>query len=279
MEELAKEMLRYRGYKEIEVRDYSRRVLITGREQTQTSHPRPNASCLVVLEKEAVATSAVMQATIKAAYNEAIAMGLHQTSSIVYVHPDKSKGHFRQSIEKARDGIIHQLSSSTVIYFLEHFPNSLFDLDWKKPRATKDWRLEREDNFIIAYLPNGTPIPIDKPPQISYDDVWGRYIGARPGDYISYLRLEGMQVGPMWIQTMAKMSRLESTVIPNEAPSDAQANEANDSGSDVDEADDAQIDEEKEETLEDMEGEMGAGVEGEEEDEEEDETGDGEDDL
>jgi hypothetical protein len=167
-------------------------------------------------------------------------------------------------------------------------------------RSTRDWRIERPEVFNLL-LPcsrassdaaSGGQCGVEfllgpssmAPPTLAFDDTMVRFVGGRPGDCLSYMRLEIVQVGPMWTHFMGRVRGKDSTVSPQamveertvgeEEDMEGDESDEGDGGDEGDEGEETETTERSDEETEggeDEEDEEEAEVE-EEEDEEEEET-------
>jgi hypothetical protein len=219
-----KTMLAYRGFKEVtEVRRLQQsHAVILGRNQIQPNHPRPTANCLALIDAGESTAATGITGSLRALYDLGREYRLETISSLLYIYQASPKTGLNQTIEKSYVNILRDLPIEQPRPFLEYMSAGLFEIDWKTSRTSKDWHIEKPELFTLIEAADGSgsenskPILVDRPPMLSFDDPVVQYIGGRPNDYISYLRLENIQVGPMWLYAMAKVSGRGSTVSSSE---------------------------------------------------------------
>lgn len=217
-----KRMLATRGYQEVLLSKIDGKLLARASGQTQATHPRPLAECVVLVDveekyvgKEVASALSALQGYAETNVPKALTgasgassgagavMGLHETTSLMYIY-QFPRDHKR---EIGMHNSYHTMTAGDGrrAYHLEVTHINLFDTDWTQTRSTKDWLIQRTDEFIIGYSAAGVPIPVDRPPTLLSSDPCIKYLGGRPGDFVSFRRLEDLQVGPRWTLTMARV--------------------------------------------------------------------------
>lgn len=203
-------MLDYRGYQKVEVLKTSASVgdyhLVLGSGQRYEQHPRPNAQALVLYDTEPGFTSSDVLKTIRILYSEALSHKLSADSSIIYVYKYPVSRVHSAAIERGYTNVLDEYKHE-ITYYLEEIQTGLFQVDWSLPRVTRNWRLHREDYYVIMYTQKDEPVIVDRPPLVASNSPEIKYIGGRPNEYASFERIESMEVGPMWIVTMRKIGK------------------------------------------------------------------------
>lgn len=199
-------MLLYRGFRSVKVLSSRSPFMAIGYDQTQEGHPRPNAQSIVYVDPTITFGSVELQKSIRNIYGESVSRSLPPGSSMVYVYSFPPTAAHVATIEKKYESVLSEINGHEA-YYLEDIPISLFQVDWSIPRVTRNWYLRREDFFVMMYTTKGNPVVIDKPPTVITESPEIKYLGGRPDDYVTFERLESMEVGPMWMLTMRKIGR------------------------------------------------------------------------
>jgi hypothetical protein len=232
IEDAVRKMLIYRGYADIyspkgASSESKMRRFIIGKTQRGKKHPRPDAMCVVMIDLDPAFTGISTQNAIKLAYGQAISEKADQTSSIVYIYSFTETGPRIQSIDRAYQAVLAEMKDFGMTYYLEAIPIKFFRLDYSLPRTARKWKIKRRAAFDIMQGADGENIFIDKPPGIYTDDPRMKYIGARSGDYISYERLDCLQIGPIYSAAMARVKARKETLTQDilAVPSEGKAEE------------------------------------------------------
>lgn len=224
MVDLIKRMVKTRGFSDIVTpRPTDYRAFVVGMNQTGATHPRKRASCIAMIEYDGKYSGTVVQTAIRALHAKAVEVGADESSSLVYVYSFDESDARRQSIEKIyqdmlSDGGLAPLGrrgGAMALYYLEAMPASFFRIDYSHEGASRRWLLEARTEFelikpkptrgAVAQSHRTGSIFIDKPPGIYTTDPPVRYIGGRHGDYVSFEKLENLQIGPCYVPGMARV--------------------------------------------------------------------------
>lgn len=216
-------MMRYRGYKTVDIGKAFDYRVVMGSGQTDAEHPRPASSVLALFDPDPSFRSSALQRAIRILYAEALRRKLSPDSSIVFVYSFQRKRMHLAQIEKSYTTVLSEYPGQPVYYF-EDLPIELFQRDWSSPRSTRLWRLRRESAFVLVYDRTGKPVIVDKPPMVMCESPEIKYLGGRPDDYVSFERLESLEVGPMWAVTMRRIGkRVEARVSDTDSATAAAA--------------------------------------------------------
>ena len=210
LEDAVRKMLTYRGYAEISVpkgavSESKTRKFLIGKHQSGKTHPRPDSMCIAMIDLDPTFAGTSTQSSIKIAYGQAITEKADKDSSILYIYSFGETGPRKQSIDRAYQTVLSEMKSFNMTYYLEALPIRFFQIDYSMPRTSRNWLIEKKSVFDIIKGTDGEDIYIDKPPGKFTDDPYIRYIGARHGDYVSFERLDCLQIGPIYSAAMARV--------------------------------------------------------------------------
>lgn len=176
---------------------------------------RPDAHALVMLYSNPAYSGAEVKTAMRLLYDKSVDLHIHPSSSIIFVYIFPRK---RNALEKSYVSVLVDRGLTLQQgFYLEEFHASYFNVDHSVPRSTRGWKLRAESYFdmmpVLAGGDVGKVITIDKPPTMANTANEIKYVGGRPNDYVTYERLERLEVGPMWSLAMRKIVHASSQSI------------------------------------------------------------------